>query len=273
MLTEFSPETSDYSFVNLFIWRDYDAPLLTRINGNLCVLLQPADGPPYFLPPIGGKQTEETLRACFAHLKKLPQLRMVPEKFAKKYFERKLEYRFELDHANADYIYRVSDQANLKGRKYDGKRNWVKRFLAKYSPEYSELASSQVTEALELLEKWGKNRTEAVIKYEIRAIAEALNNFNTLKLITRGIRVSGKLAAFMMGGELNPETAIIYIQVADRAMPGLPQYFHQQFAARELNKYKYVNWEQDLGIAGLRRAKLSYHPCRVIYKYSVSRSA
>jgi hypothetical protein len=269
----FSPETSDYSFANLFIWREYDYPLLTRIKGTLCVLLQPADGTPYFLPPAGREQTEEILGICFSHLKKLPQLRMAPEKFAKKHFEKKLEYRFELDHANSDYIYRVSEQIILKGRKYDGKRNWVKRFLAKYTPEYVELSPGQVSEALALLERWKINRTEAVIKYELRAIAQALQNYERLKLFARGIRVAGKLAAFMLGGELNPEMAIIYIQVSDREMPGLPQYFHQQFASRELKQYKYVNWEQDLGIAGLRRAKLSYHPCRVIYKYSVSRPA
>jgi len=89
--------------------------------------------------------------------------------------------------------------------------------------------------------------------------------------MARAVLVGGKLEAFMMGGELNPEMAVAYIQVANREIPGLPQFFHQRFAALELARYKYVNWEQDLAVPGLRKAKLSYHPCRLIHKFDVSK--
>lgn len=265
------PETSDCSFANLYFWRQYDRPKLTRINENVCVLLSPVDSIPYFLLPIGGNRYEGALAACFAHLKKLPQLRMVPERIAKKYFEKKLEYCFELDHDNSDYIYKTADLIALKGRKYDAKRNWIKRFLAKNVPQYIELTSDRLPQALELLGRWAKDRAGAIIKYEVLAIKEALSNIESLGTVARGILVNGQLEAFMIGGELNPEMAVVYIQVANRELPGIPQYFHQVFTAAELKKYKYVNWEQDLGIPGLRKAKLSYHPHKIAYKYNVSR--
>lgn len=267
---KYSPETSDYSFANLFIWRNYDQPKLTLVNGNLCILLEPAGGSPYFLAPVGEAEIEKTLHQCFGYLKKHPQLRMVPEKFVKKYFEKKIEYRFELDRANSDYVYRTSDLINLKGRKYDGKRNWIKKFLANYSAQYVPLTSDLLPVSFDLLERWAKTRQGALLRYEIQAIAEALNHLKELRLIARAVPVSGKLEAFMVGGELNPEMAIVYVQIANREIPGLPQYFHQKFAAEELSNYKYVNWEQDLGIPGLRKAKLSYHPCRLIHKFDVS---
>lgn len=254
--------TSDFSFPNLFIWRFYDHPKLTLINGNLLILLNPEEGGPYFLLPVGGNKIGETLAVCAGHLKQAPQFKMAPGKFG----------RAELDRDNADYCYRTADLIALKGRKYDGKRNWIKRFLAKYKPEYAPLSPEIYDECCALLGRWGKTRVGPALKFELKAISEALKHWEALGLVGRAIKVEGRVVAFMFGGELNPETAIVYIQVASRDLLGLPQYFHQLFAKREYAQYKYVNWEQDLGIPGLRKAKLSYQPCCLINKYSVSLS-
>lgn len=270
-LTRCPPETSDYTFANLYLWRQYDKPKLTRINGNLVILLSPVGENPYFLFPVGENQVEVTFDTCFHHLKNGPQIKRVPEKIVKKYFEKKLEYSFELDHNNSDYVYRVTDLVNLRGRKYDGKRNWIKKFMAKYPAEYLPLDKKQVSGCLGLLERWGKSRQGPILKYELLAITEALNNYDKLGLTGRVILCAGQVEAFLIGGELNRLTAMVYIQVANREKAGLPQYFHQKYAATELAGYKFANWEQDLGIPGLRKAKQSYHPYKMQYKYDVTR--
>ena len=253
-------ETSDYSFPNLFIWRFYDHPKLSQLNGNLCILFDPTEGQPYFLPPVGEEKIEETIAACAGFLKQGPQFRMAPAKFG----------QAELDRDNADYCYKTADLIALKGRKYDGKRNWIRRFLAKYKPEYEKLSRDNYEECRALLARWGKTRVGPALKFELKAISEALKHWTELELVGRVIKVEGKVEAFMFSGELNLETAIVYIQVASRDLLGLPQYFHQVFAEREYAQYKYVNWEQDLGVPGLRKAKLSYQPCCLVNKYSVT---
>lgn len=267
----FPQETSDYNFANLFIWRRYDHPKLTKINGNLCILLEPEGGTPYFLPPVGENMIAETIEIICDYLKMAPQLRMVPKNFVRRYFYGKKSFCCSLDRDNSDYIYRVSDLIFLRGKKYDGKRNWIKRFLRNFSAEYSPLGKNLLSSGFELIQAWAKGRSSPLLKYELEAIEEGLNNLERLKLIGRAILISKKVEALMIGGKINSEMAVVYIQVANREISGLPQYFHQRFAAEELLSYKYVNWEQDLGIAGLRKAKLSYHPCRMIHKYNVSK--
>ncbi|MGB9613541.1 MAG: DUF2156 domain-containing protein [Candidatus Margulisiibacteriota bacterium] len=262
--SEIQPKTSDYSFANLYLWRNYDAPKITLIGDNLCVLLQPKDANPYFLFPGGKERIESTLEKCFTYLRVGPQLRMVPEEIAEKFFKGKKSYRCVLDRDNSDYLYLTKDLINLKGRKYDGKRNWINRFKANYQAEMVPLTVDLIPQAFWLLEKWAKTKRGSLLKYEIDAIGEALNNLEHLKLISCAILINDRLEAFMVADELDSETAVVYIQVANPEIAGLPQYFHWQFTAQKLASYRYVNWEQDLGQPGLRRAKLSYHPCRII---------
>lgn len=74
---------SELTFANFFTWRDCDKSLVTRINGNICVVASPKDEPPYWFEVMGNNDIEATIRACLSHTKRFSRL---SEGFAKKYF-------------------------------------------------------------------------------------------------------------------------------------------------------------------------------------------
>ena len=84
-----------------------------------------------------------------------------------------------------------------------------------------------------------------------------------------GIYVDDQLEAFSIGSYNSKEKmAIIHIEKANPEMRGLYQMINQQFLIHEFPDAEIVNREDDMGLDGLRQAKLSYHPAVMVKKYS-----
>jgi len=62
----------------------------------------------------------------------------------------------------------------------------------------------------------------------------------------------------------------MHVLKASRFVPGLYQTLYREFLKREAQTCRFINMEQDLGIEGLRKAKLSYHPCAMVKKFTLS---
>jgi len=98
---------------------------------------------------------------------------------------------------------------------------------------------------------------------------ELLRNFRVLGCKGALIKVDGSFKAFTAGEMLNSDTAVIHIEKADTKIEGLYTLINQQFCEKEWKDAVYINREQDLGLEGMRKAKLSYNPVRMVDKYTV----
>ena len=259
------PSTSELTFTNFFIWRNCDRSKFAQINGNLCVYAEPENEPPYFFQPIGNNRMAETIDIC---LKRIPRFSRVSEGFAKKYFDDVKRFKLEPDRNNADYVYGTSDLISLKGKRYDGKRNKIRRFLKNNIPIYQELTEDLAPDCQKLLVKWGEGKKGGICFDE--PIREALKDLAGLNLKGAVIKINGRVEAFTVGERLNQDTAIVYIEVANSEIDWLSQYINQQFCRTEWPDTLHINREADLGDAGLRRAKMSYHPSILLGKFNVT---
>jgi Uncharacterized conserved protein len=175
------------------------------------------------------------------------------------------------DRDNADYVYRVSDLANLAGAKYHKKRNLVKQCLEKYQCQYEEITLKNISECIAMQDRWCKVREcglDPGLCHEYNAIRDAFTYFELFNLIGGVIRVNGVIEAYSLGEELAPNTAVCHFEKAMPDIQGLSQLINQWFSLRSLRGFEFVNREQDLGISGLRQAKESYYPHHMIEKFT-----
>jgi len=190
-----------------------------------------------------------------------------------KYFESRVssEQLIIYDRDNSDYLYNTSDLITLKGKKYDGKRNHINKFGRLHSFEYVPLECRYLDECTRIMEEWCRDKDckcQEGDYCERYANIELLRNFRSLGCKGALIKMDGEFAAFTVGEQLNSDTAVIHIEKAIQA-DGLYTVINQQFVMNEWSDTTYINREQDLGLEGMRKAKLSYHPCRMIDKYLV----
>ena len=188
----------------------------------------------------------------------------------------KFKYIEERDYF--DYVYDAEALRTLKGRKNQKKRNHLNYFLKEYEGrfEYKKLGKKEFEDCIELLRAWASNKAEQGdvddgIDDEFIGIKKIFDNYDVLEeeVKVAGVYIDNKLEAFTIGEYINDDMALIHIEKANPEIRGLYQYINQQFLVHEFENVEFVNREEDLGIEGLRKAKLSYHPCKFVEKYTV----
>ncbi|MEE0928560.1 MAG: phosphatidylglycerol lysyltransferase domain-containing protein [Acutalibacteraceae bacterium] len=181
-------------------------------------------------------------------------------------------YEIFTERDNFDYIYNQSDLAELSGKKYHSKRNHISAFSKKYSWRYEPLSSENKSEFLAFSDKWYEDRNiqdDDGLKAEKKALREILDSDVGIEYKGAMIKVDDRVVAITLGSPINSFTFDIHYEKADADYPTAYTLINREFARRELCGYKYINREDDLGIEGLRKAKLSYKPSIILEKYSM----
>ena len=255
-------EVSYYSFTNLFMSRDCTYYRYVEIEGGICVLCLPPHKGPMCMFPLGvdnlGKAFE-ALRAEFPGLECIPMTRAMTERVEKE-CPGLMEFSEVRD--SFDYVYETEKMIRLQGKPYHSKRNFISRFVSRYDYEYIPLDQSNVEFCLPMMEQWFAEHPGYISPMfnERQAMMELIHNFDRLELKGAAIRVEGAVRAFSFGEYLQPKMAHILIEKADTTYPGLYPMINREFLEHAWADTEFVNREEDMGLEGLRKAKLSYHP-------------
>ncbi|MBI5015534.1 MAG: DUF2156 domain-containing protein [Deltaproteobacteria bacterium] len=276
-LRSLSPEVSEFTFTNLYLFRAAHAYRVSRRAGLLLVTARGYDGTPYAFPPLGSGDVEEAaLRLC-EHLVgqgAAPLLSPVPSALARSVFGGP-RWVVTPDRDQADYVYRRDDLAELPGKAYHKRKNRLAKLLREEAEGYAygALGEDHVEDCLALAEGWCELRCSIERPstfLETAATREALTCRDRLGLRGGVVLLGGRARAFCLGEELNPETFVVHFEKAELGREGLAQLINRDFCLRGLQGYRYVNREQDLGDPGLRQAKEAYHPAFLVEKCRVA---
>lgn len=173
-----------------------------------------------------------------------------------------------------DYIYLTKKLSSLEGHKYSKKRNHISQFKKKYSDYSFELLNkTNINAVYEIEDKWFEENISADLQIERKLIHQALENFDYFANycgMSGGILfVNKNPVAFCISSLLSSSVTDIHFEkcISSFAHDGAYAVINKEFARTVQTEY--INREEDLGIEGLRKAKLSYHPDIILSKYRV----
>lgn len=181
-------------------------------------------------------------------------------------------YRFEPDRINFEYVYLAEDLSTLSGKKLHAKRNHINKLLAEHTYEYRKYTENDYDACIALQKEWIHCKDDFPEGCEeLEVIKRALCNLDKLDLKCGLLFVDGQLQGFSIG-EAFGDMAIIHIEKANANLEGAFPLINREFVRNEWSGMKYINREEDMGIEGLRKAKLSYNPVFLLEKYDCFRN-
>lgn len=272
--------TCDSVFLESFIWKEFYHVRYAIWENKAILWLMENEGEYFSAMPLC---REEDLPEAFSAIEryfneKLGQALVIhlADEYAVKYLNLPEEkYLVEEQTDAKDYLYDGDAMRTLAGRKLHKKKNRVNAFKKAYGGryEYRRLCCSDSFDVWAFLDKWRLQKGEDVeehLDYEVRGIHDILRNCSDLYVRMGGVYIDGQLEAFTIGS-YNPveHMAVIHIEKANPEINGLYQYINQQFLIEEFPEVDWVNREDDLGLEGLRKAKMSYMPADFARKYLV----
>ena len=280
---------SDYTFSQLYTWRNSLRILWKMIRGHLCVFANGTGDLTLLMPPIGDTGSDAALAEAFELMNTYNGRRGVLEKSRVEYVSAELLERLDRSKLavapmGGDYIYDTSRMIDLAGGDLSSKRQAKNRFMRNYAYRVEEYAADKHREAcLELLGRWkdhqdlqhGAESSASALKRAKESTATALCLETAPMLGMKGmvVYVNDALKGFTFGEYLGRDQSSITIEKTDLDTRGLAQFIFSEFCRLNWSHLPLVNVGDDWGLETLAWTKQSYRPVKMLQKFVVRRVA
>ncbi len=264
---------ADTSFTNMFMWRHAREISFALLQGHCVIQTRYPNANPFIFYPLGKGDKKPIIEALIAYYKTLN----LPLEFHSLTQEecdelaRDFPGQFEIEKQRDrfDYIYNTQELISLTGRKFHKKKNHLNRFYLQYpQTKFETISSTNIDEVIAVNNLWysNANKDDKGLYFENLGINDSLTYFDELSLQGGILRIDNEIAAFSFGEELDKDCALIHIEKANIIFNGAYQAINQALLKHTFSHTQYANREEDLGIEGLRKAKLSYQPAFLLEK-------
>ena len=267
---------SAYNFTTNFIWSGEDKLKIYVEDDFLFILWDIGNHSRMLFPKgFGNDKKSAIVKACdymenmgvtpkFTHLSEEEVLEM------KKLFDDK--FVFDFDRNGSDYIYETNKLITLSGKKLHSKKNHLNTFKRKNDYIYRRITPADIENCKKLFDIWYNDKEEITKLMPESKVAtyKLLDNLGALGLVGGLIEIDGKIVACTVGEKVTENTALIHVEFADTSYGGTYAAINQMFAQSEWSDTLYINREEDMGNEGLRKAKESYQPIKLLNSYTAT---
>lgn len=264
----------EYSFANLYIWGRQAGAFL----GDRLVLFSQYNGKSVYPFPVGPGELKPVVEALMedARQRGIPcrltglvrdEIQQLEALFPGR-------WRYHCARDSFDYVYAIDDLADLRGKKLQSKRNYVNRFWQEHPDCRVEAVTGENVDLVAAFaEQWYARRLEedpyADFHMERAALKKALSHLELLGMEGLLLVERGEILAMTLGTPLSRDTYDVNFEKARTDVDGAYAAINREFARYIRQRHpevRFLNREDDLGLEGLRKAKLSYKPHHLLEK-------
>lgn len=266
----------EYSFANLYLWGRQEAAFFPEGIAFFSHFY----GKSVYPYPIGTGNRRAVLEAVLEDAKsrgipcRITSMTQAETEELENWFPGRFLFRPDRD--GFDYVYAIDDLADLKGRKFQKKRNHVHKFQASHPDCLSvPLEKENLPQAQEMVAQWFRQRLaedpHGDYLLEQIALSRAFRHFEALGMEGLMLVENGQVLAVTLASRLSENTMDVHFEKAREDVDGAYAAVNCEFARHLRLKHPelaFLNREDDLGLPGLRQAKLSYQPHHMEEKYN-----
>jgi hypothetical protein len=266
---------SDNTFTNMVCWDQYAHYRFAHVRDSI-IISSTIDGRTKFRPPIG-PDDPELLEALIVHC--LQEGDDAPLVLVDAEARARIEQQYPdlplyPDRNYFEYVYRAEDLALLPGRQYLNIRRHLNRFRKNCNPVVEEIGEDNQGQVEEFLREWCEWKNcdgEPFLAYEKEAVQCAISHLQELGLSGLLIRVLGRVGAISVFEPLNDTTMVVHFEKGLPDCEGIYKAINAETAERVKDRFEFINRESDMGVSGLREAKLRYHPHHMVEVFYATR--
>jgi hypothetical protein len=264
---------SDNTFTNMVCWNHYAHYTYACLEGNV-IIASTIGSVTRFRPPVGPRNSgllRSLIRLASDVSDNEPIVLIDPD--TARWMQKTCPgINLVPDRNHFEYVYRASDLAELPGKNYLTIRRQISKFRRNCTNVVEPLSRENWEEVKRFLIEWCEWKGcegDQVLAHEKEAVFFAIDHFNELPLSGLAIRVFSKIGAISLYEKLNADTALVHFEKGLPDCEGIYKAINNEAATRLARKYTYINRESDLGVAGLREAKMRYHPDHMVEVFSL----
>lgn len=264
---------SDYAYHSFLIWFE---DLEYAYENGVFYMRATADGELFYWPPLVKSGVEITRLQAIEKLPKNAKFAFATEDFANEVGDK---FVVSNDRDWSEYIYDAKEFISMSGKKYHAKRNHIAKFRNEYNSTINSIKESDLFDLVKFEEKWLERQTfdDDDMRGSARRENEILKSWYKAALdgeiICDVLRVDNRIVGVTIGEIMPSGNAVIMYEKADVEYEGVYAYLAHEFASRHFQNCEYINRQEDMGLEGLRKSKLSYCPAFLLDKFILSPTA
>ena len=271
-LKRYPSENCDYNICNIFGWNSFHK-LEYVIYFDRLILFNSFYS--YLQAPVGEKLPAAELAQinnCFKKINQDAAIFAVSEDYITTEKNLSDYFYIESDESWSNYIYTTENMVNLGGKKLAKKKNLISQFNRLYTDvSLKPINAADYIEIMEFCYYWRKTHEvgDEYLDVEFDAIKTILTHWDLFPCNGLKLYINGKICAFSIYSPQTTDMAAIHFEKYDANIKGAGQVINHETAKLLIKDYKYINREEDMGFAGIRQAKRSYQPEKMLPYYKL----